>query len=290
MDDTAFGIGWRHAHYGALLEGDADPGLIEVHSENFFGDGGAALAVLEQGRARWPVSLHGVGLGLGSACGIDVGHLERLARLVDRIEPLRVSDHACFARVPMRDAVVHAADLLPLPFNEEALLVLVRNVQQVQERIGRRLLVENLSAYLTLSGADRSEPQFLGELASRSGCGLLVDVNNLYVNALNAQRRGDEGDPEASCLAWIDGIDPAAVAEIHVAGHCETPDIVIDDHGARTSEAVWRIYERAVARFGCVPTVIEWDTNLPGLEVLLDERKRAREHAIAALRPPKVRG
>jgi uncharacterized protein (UPF0276 family) len=269
------GIGWRHPHYGELLESRPALGFVEVHSENFFGEGGAALAVLQQARAHWPVSLHGVGLALGSACGVDPWHLERLAALVERIEPLLVSDHACFARGERGAAPLHASDLLPLPFNEDALAVLAANVQRVQDRLRRPLLVENLSAYVELAGADRAEPDFLDELARRTGCRLLVDVNNLYVNALNAQAP----DPQAAGRAWLDRITPAHVGEIHLAGHCVLDDIVIDDHGSRVAEPVWPLYRHARQRFGEVPTLIEWDTRIPPLAVLLDEARRAQGEA-----------
>jgi uncharacterized protein (UPF0276 family) len=280
MDSTAIGIGWRHPHYGELLASPPALDFVEVHSENFFGAGGAALAVLEQGRERWPVSLHGVGLALGSAAGLDGWHLDQLERLVRRIEPVRVSDHACFARGTLAGQKVHAADLLPLPFNEEALDVLVRNVQQVQDRLRRPLLVENLSAYVELAGADRAEPEFLNDLARRSGCRLLIDVNNIYVNALNTARL-DGSDAERACRGWLDRIAPQAVGELHLAGHCVLDDIVIDDHGSRVAEPVWRLYRHALARFGPVPTLIEWDTGIPPLAVLLDEAQRARGEAAA---------
>lgn len=274
---TPVGIGWRHPHYAELLEKRPRLAFIEVHSENFFGDGGAALAVLEQGRRHYPVSLHGVGLALGSAAGIDPWHLERLARLVSRIAPDRVSDHASFARAALAGQAVHAADLLPVPFNEEALAVMAGNVQQVQEKLGRRILVENLSAYVAPAGSDREEAEFLSELARRSGCQLLVDVNNLYVNALNARHP----DPVAACMQWLDRIPPHAVGELHLAGHCVMDDIVIDDHGSRVAAEVWDIYAHALQRFGEeVPTLIEWDTAIPALQVLLDEARRAQ--AVAA--------
>lgn len=274
------GIGWRHPHYAELLtraEGPQRPVLdfIEVHSENFFADGGAALAVLAQGRAHYPVSLHGVGLALGSAAGVDGWHLEQLARLVQRIEPLRVSDHACFARGAFGGQTVHAADLLPIPFRRDALDVLAVNVQRVQDRLQRPLAVENLSAYLDWNDSDMTEPEFLGQLARRTGCGLLVDVNNLYVNALNARLRGAAIDPLAACRDWLDAIPAAAVAELHLAGHQDCGDIVIDDHGSRVIEPVWALYRHALKRFGPVPTLIEWDTDLPALQVLLDEAAQA---------------
>lgn len=274
----AVGIGWRHPHYGELLQTRPALDFIEVHSENFFGEGGAALAVLEQARQTYPVSLHGVGLALGSATGIDSWHLDQLARLAARIDPVRVSDHACFARGRLGGAAVHAADLLPIPFNTQALDVLCANVQRVQERLKRPILVENLSAYVQLAGNDRPETEFLNQLARRTGCQLLVDVNNIYVNALNARLAGGADEPVEACLRWLDAIAPASVGEIHLAGHCVMQDIVIDDHGSRVCEPVWRIYRHARMRLGpVVPTLIEWDTGIPPLSVLLDEARRARE-------------
>lgn len=276
------GIGWRHPHYGELLHEQPALDFLEVHSENFFGEGGAALAVLEQARAHYPVSLHGVGLALGSAAGIDPWHLDQLARLVARIDPLLVSDHACFARAGAAGREQHAADLLPLPFNAQALQLLCDNVARVQDRLRRPLLVENLSAYLTLAGGDMDEPAFLNELARRTGCGLLVDVNNIYVNALNAQRADAAVQPLAACRRWLDGIEPSAVGELHLAGHCTMEDIVIDDHGSRVAEPVWQLYGHALARFGAARTLIEWDTAIPPLAVLLQEAARARAATGAA--------
>jgi uncharacterized protein (UPF0276 family) len=273
----ATGIGWRHPHYSDLLESLPDLDFIEVHSENFFGAGGASLAVLQQARSHYAVSLHGVGLALGSASGIDPWHLDQLARLVERIEPVRISDHACFARgasTSGRD--VHAADLLPIPFNAAALSVMCANVQRVQDRLKRPLLVENLSAYISFNSADRTETTFLTELAARSGCGLLVDVNNIYVNALNERLAGSTADAALSCIQWLDQIPPHAVGELHVAGHVNCGDVVIDDHGSRVSGEVWQIYRHAQQRFGGVPALVEWDTDIPPLAVLLGEAAKAR--------------
>lgn len=278
-DAVPVGIGWRHPHYGELLEALPPLDFIEVHSENFFAEGGAALAVLRQGREHYPVSLHGVGLALGSAVGMDDWHLDQLARLVDKIDPVRVSDHACFARGHMSDATgqpVHAVDLLPIPFNSTALDVLCTNVQRVQDRLKRQLLVENLSAYVSFSSSDQHEPDFLNALTQRTGCGLLVDVNNIYVNALNEQLAGRCPDPLTACLKWIDIITPASVGELHLAGHINTGDMVIDDHGSRVCHAVWQIYRHAQTRFGNLPALIEWDTDVPPLSVLLEEAAKAK--------------
>jgi uncharacterized protein (UPF0276 family) len=270
------GIGWRQPHYRELLERRPALGFLEVHSENFFAEGGAALAVLARGRAQYDISLHGVGLALGSAAGIDPLHLERLATLVQRVQPRWVSDHACFARAPLEPggATVHANDLLPLAFTKGALQVLVDNVQRVQERLRRPLLVENIAAYLGWQDDQLSETEFLNALARRSGCGLLLDLNNLVVNALNAGR-----DPVASVCAQIDDIDVAAVQEMHLAGYHEGEALVIDDHGSRVHAPVWQVFRHALRRFGPVPTLIEWDTDLPPLDVLLDEAAQARLHA-----------
>jgi uncharacterized protein len=273
------GIGWRHPHYAQVLEQLPQVGFLEVHSENFFADGGAALATLAQARNHYDISLHGVGLGLGSACGIDAWHLERLASLVERIEPVRVSDHACFARGSVNQRDVHATDLLPIAFNAVSLDLLCANVQRVQDRLQRSILVENLSAYIDMQGGDRSETDFLNQLTQRTGCQLLVDVNNIYVNALNAQNKTDGlRDVERavrSCMAWLDNVRAGSAGEIHLAGHCAMDDIVIDDHGALVCEGVWRVYAHAVQRWRAVPSLIEWDTAIPALQTLLDEAARA---------------
>ncbi len=267
------GIGWRQPHERELLEQRPALAFIEVHSENYFAPGGAALAVLERGRAAYDVSLHGVGLSLGAAAGLDPWHLDRLAWLVERIAPLRISDHASFARAPRQAGgpVLHGSDLLPIAFSSASLDIMVANVQRVQERLRRPILVENLSAYLGWADDDWAEPQFLNALARRSGCGLLLDVNNLVVNALNAGT-----DAVASASAFVDAIDADAVGEIHLAGYAELDDIVIDDHGSRVHAPVWQVFRHAVERLGGVPTLIEWDTDVPALDVLLDEAAQAQ--------------
>ncbi|WP_234414110.1 DUF692 domain-containing protein [Ideonella sp. A 288] len=277
------GIGLRQPHCAEFVARRPPLGFVEVHSENYFADGGAALAVLHEVREQVPVSLHGVGLALGSAVGLDEWHLARLARLVDRIEPVRVSDHASFARAPRRanGPVHHASDLLPIATTPAALQLMVDNVQRVQERLRRPLLVEHLSAYLAWADEGLAEPEFFNRLARRSGCGLLLDVNNLVVNALN-----DGVDAVAAACAWIDALDPAIVGEIHLAGYKDCGDIVIDDHGSRVRGPVWQVYEHALRHVGAVPTLVEWDTDLPALDVLLDEAGQAglRLQAAAAAR------
>lgn len=300
------GMGWRHPHYAQVLEQLPPLGFLEVHSENFFALGGAALATLVQARQHYDISLHGVGLALGSAAGIDTWHLERLAALVQRIEPVRVSDHACFARGVVstgraQGVSVHAADLLPIAFNQVSLQVLCSNVQQVQDRLQRVILVENMSAYVDMPGSDLQEPEFLNLLTQRTGCQLLVDVNNIYVNELNVQHKARAASAAAlssaahsgsyaidtelavrNCITWLDALRPGSAGEIHLAGHCVMDDMVIDDHGARVCSNVWRVYEHAAKCFAAVPALIEWDTDIPALQTLLDEVARADAIAVEA--------
>jgi uncharacterized protein (UPF0276 family) len=296
------GIGLRQPHVAALLQQRAGLGFVEVHSENFFAEGGAARQVLADLRAHYPVSLHGVGLSLGSACGIDEAHLAKLARLVDEIDPVRVSDHASFARAPLGTApatIVHAADLLPLALTPASLDVLVANVQHVQERLQRPILIENLSAYFSYDDDVLSEVEFLTQACLRSGCQLLLDLNNLLVNGLNRARRQAwaqgllQADATASlvqaraqALDFVWSLPAHLVGQIHLAGFRwpERPDrLVIDDHSQRVSPTEWDVYEQAIAHLGPVPTLIEWDTDLPPLAVLLDEATLAGRGMARAL-------
>jgi uncharacterized protein len=280
----ATGLGLRQPHYAQFLSERPALPFVEVHSENFFGEGGAALQLLNEVRSHCDVSLHGVGLALGSAAGLDEWHLQRLAALVQRIEPVRVSDHACFARAPRRSGAepVHGSDLLPVAFTSAALAIMVNQVQQVQERLQRPILVENLSAYLHWADDAIDEPEFFNALTRRSGCGLLLDVNNLVVNALNDLGR-DEAAAVAAACAWIDRIDAASVGEIHLAGYNDSGAIVIDDHGSLVHAPVWQVYQHALQRLGPRPTLLEWDTDLPGFDVLLQEVAQAEQLLVKAV-------
>ena len=275
MTQLGAGIGLRARHYADFV-GGARPaaGWLEVHSENYFGAGGRERAVLESLRRDYPLSLHGVGLGLGSAEGYSVRHENRLFELVHRVEPAFVSEHLCWGAAAGR----HFNDLLPLPCTREALDLVARRVSRLQDRLGRRLLVENVSCYLEPGPHEMNEGEFLAALARRSGCGVLLDVNNLYVNQVNLGR---------DALAQMRALAPESVCEIHLAGHSAGEDCLIDTHGARVCAEVWRLYEAALERFGPVATLIEWDTDLPPLEVLLDEARKAQArleamHAVAA--------
>jgi uncharacterized protein (UPF0276 family) len=253
--------------------------FLEVHSENFFAPGGAARALLRAGREHYAISLHGVGLGLGSAAGLDAWHLGQLAQLVDEIDPVRVSDHACFART--QGPALHGLDLLPIAFDDASLARLVRHVHQVQERLRRPILVENLSAYLGWSGDHIAEPEFFNALTAATGCGLLLDLNNLVVNAKN---RG-EPDPLASACAWVDAVRPASVGQWHLAGHADVAGVAIDDHGSDVSDAVWALHRHALRVIGPVPALIEWDTDIPDLDTLLAQAARADAQALALAGP-----
>lgn len=280
---VAVGVGWRAPHDAALRADAARLDFAEVHAENHFGEG-AGLADVLRLREALPVSLHGVGLGLGSARGIDPDHLDRLARLVTRVDPFRVSEHAAFARVAPDSAaaVRHGADLWPLPCSTAALDRLVSQVQQVQERLKRPILVEHLSSYLRWQDMEMDEPAFFMALCRRSGCGLLLDLNNLVVNALND---GAPSPDEVSrrVAAWVDALDPEVVGEVHLAGHTDHGGLVIDDHGAPIPPLVWQAYAHALHRLGPVPTLVEWDSQLPEWPVLLAEAQAVRERAEQAL-------
>jgi uncharacterized protein (UPF0276 family) len=260
------GIGLRFQHHEAVAQIRPDIPWLEVHTENYMG-GGTPLAYLEAIRADYPISLHGVGLSLGSAEGLDTAHLARIGRTVERIEPGLVSEHLSWSVVGRH----YLADLLPLPMTEEALEVVCRHVDQVQTYLKRRILVENPSSYLRYRHSTMPEWEFLAATAERTGCGLLCDVNNIYVSACN-----HGWDP----LVYLAALPAAAIGEIHLAGHTvrllEGGQVLrIDDHGSRVIPEVWALYAEALARFGPVPTLIEWDTNIPDLAVLLDEAARA---------------
>ena len=245
------GIGLRQPHYREVFERRPELAFLEVHSENFFLEGGASMHALERARAAYPISLHGVGLSLGSA-----------DRLVERVEPALVSEHLSWGAI----GGVHFNDLLPLPHTGETLALLADRIDRVQATLGRRILVENLSAYVEFRDSDMTETAFLAALARRTGCGLLLDVNNLYVNAVNF------GFDPVARLAELDG---ATIGEIHLAGHTVVDDCLVDTHGSVVCDPVWDLYAQACARFGAKPTLIEWDTDLPALDVLLSQAARA---------------
>ena len=265
------GIGLRPPHYRQLLSELPAVGWLEVHSENYFSRGGQPLHFLERARSHYPLSLHGVGLSLGSADGLSIDHLAQLKRLIERFDPGVVSDHLCWGAIGGR----HLNDLLPLPYTEEALDLVCAHVDQAQVFLGRQLLVENVSSYLQFSASTIPEWEFLTALARRTGCGILLDVNNIYVSSVN-----HGFDP----LRYLDAIPPAAVGEIHLAGFDSMPvaggtggTVLIDTHGKPVAGAVWNLYGEALSRLGARPTLIEWDTDIPPLATLLKEARKAQD-------------
>jgi len=263
---AAAGIGLRFAHHEAVVATRPPVPWFEVHAENYFG-GGTNLRFLQAVRADYGVALHAVGVSLGSAQGIDAAHLERLCALVACIEPCLVSEHLSWSTVDGH----YLTDLLPLPLTEEALGTVCANVDRVQSRLRRQILVENPSSYLRYRHATIPEWEFLAAVARRTGCGILCDVNNIFVSACNHGWNAS---------AYLAALPEPLIGEIHLAGHsCRRLDdgrvIRVDDHGGPVAAEVWDLYQEALARFGPVPTLVEWDNNIPTLDVLLAEAAHA---------------
>lgn len=264
------GIGLRTEHYADVLASSPDErpcDWFEVISDNFMVPGGNPRRVLRAVRERWPVVLHGVSLSLGSVDPLDARYLDDLAALAAEIEPALISDHLCWGSHGGK----YAHDLLPLPFNEEALTHVAERVLRVQDRLKRRILVENVSSYVAFPQSTMAEHEFLAALAERADCGLLLDVNNVFVSAHN---HGFDA------RAFLDGIPKERVAQFHLAGHSQLGDLLLDTHDHPVRDEVWELYRHAVARFGAVPTLIEWDDKVPPLARVVEESRRAR--AVAA--------
>jgi hypothetical protein len=261
----AAGIGLRAPHMAEFDRRRPAAGILEIHAENYLAPS-PLLAKIEGLRADYALSIHAVGLSLGSAGGLDENHLDRLTCLVERLQPELLSDHLSWSTAGGR----YLNDLLPLPYTEEALDVVVRNIGRLQEKLRRQVSIENPSCYLRFSHSTLSEPEFLGEVARRSGCGLLLDANNIHVTAHNLRL-----DPQA----WLAHLRAEAITEYHLAGHAvndaDGEPILIDDHGSRVGDSVWTLFDEIVQRFGPRPTVVEWDTDIPALAVLLDEAAHA---------------
>ena len=272
------GIGLRAPHLRQVLETRPDVPWFEVHSENYFAPGGRAVDELDAIRRDYPLSLHGVGLSLGGSDPLDTGHIEHLKRAIVRFTPALVSEHLCWTAAGMQ----HFHDLLPLPYTEEALRHVSARIAEAQERLGTRLLIENVSSYLEFEHSTIPEWEFLRETAARSGCGILLDVNNIYVSAIN---HGFDAH------RYIDAVPAEAVGEIHLAGHVakdiEGTPLLIDSHSRPVTGAVWDLYAHALKKVGPKPTLIEWDSELPAFEVLQAEAAKAgsyleARHAAAA--------
>jgi len=266
INTNSAGIGLRALHYRELqtltqTQTAADrplPGFLEIHSENFFSDGGQPLAYLDWFAEHYPISMHGVGLSLGSADPIDGQHLAKLKRLIDRFSPVLVSEHLCWVGVDG----VFSNDLLPIVNSPATLAAAAAKISEVQDKLGRPIMIENLSSYLTYTRSSIPEWEFMAKLSKTAGCLLLLDVNNIYINSVNHQFDAYE---------YLNAIAIGSVGEIHLAGFQDIGTMLIDTHGAPVSDEVWALYAHALARFGQVPTLLEWDTDIPALSVLLDE-------------------
>jgi uncharacterized protein (UPF0276 family) len=261
------GVGLKPQHYRDILEGQPDIGWFEIHAENYMGDGGPPHRALEAVRARYPLSLHGVGLSIGGAGPLDRGHLARLKHLIERYQPALFSEHLAWSS----HDEVYLNDLLPLPYTQGTVTRVADHVDEVQETLGLRMLLENPSTYVAFAETEMSEVAFLSEVVRRTGCGLLFDVNNVFVQATN---HGFEA------CAFIDAFPVEHVGEMHLGGHAhdadaDGSDLLIDDHGRAVADPVWALYARALSRSGPKPTLIEWDHDVPAWPTLFDEAKRA---------------
>lgn len=261
------GIGLREPHHQHILTTRPSISWLEVHSENYFSFGSQSYKILEQLRTDYPISLHGVGLSLGSASPLDMQHLTTLKELIRRIEPRLVSEHVAWSHA----GNTHLPDLLPVPYTEEALDTICENIEKTQDYLGRQILVENPSSYLSFNCSTLPEWEFMRETATRTGCAILLDINNIYVSAHNhnfdAQR-------------YIDAIPSSMVQEMHLAGHAvnqisDSRTLLIDHHGDYTCDAVWKLYQYAIRKHGRTPTLIEWDTDIPDFSVLEQEAAKA---------------
>lgn len=258
------GVGLRAQHYRDLLEADTNPvPWVEILADNFLARGGPVLANLERVRERYPFSFHCVGMSLGSTDPLNMEYLYRLKELADRFQPAQISDHLAWVGVNGR--YVH--DLVPMPYTHESLEHMSVRIDQVQNLLGRTILIENPSAYLAFSESEITEPEFLKALTVKTGCELLIDVNNIHVSAANNGFSTSE---------YLSAIPAESVREIHLAGYEEMDGYLFDTHGQRVHEPVWALYEQAIKYFGAVPTLIEWDTDIPGFEVLAEEAVKAQ--------------
>jgi len=266
-NSLGFGLGLRPPHYTQIVETRPEVGWFEITSENFMVPGGRPLHWLDRIRSDYPIAMHGVSLSIGSTDPLDQQHLAGLQRLQRRVQPAWISDHLCWTGV----AGGNLHDLLPLPYNEAVLAHVVDRVRRVQDRLGSRILLENVSSYVSYPSSQLTEWDFLAEVAQRADCLILLDVNNIYVSSVN-----HGFDP----LVYLDAIPVARVRQIHLAGHQRRDDgLIVDTHDAPIAEPVWRLYQHARRRFGDVATMIERDENIPALAELLKELDRARSIA-----------
>jgi len=266
MSNQLVGIGLRHSHIEKFATQKPNVGWVEVHSENYLTRGGPAFAKLLEIRQNYPVSLHGIGMSLGSADGLDEVHLRQVKDLIDALDPFMVSDHLSWNTT--KD--IFLPDLLPTPYNKEALEIFIRNVSIAQDRFKQQILLENPSTYFEFVDSTYSETEFLNILSEKTGAGIILDVNNVYISGLNNGWSAEQ---------YINDINIHTVKEMHVSGHSVKPildkgSLYLDSHDTRVCDAVWELYRKALLRFGKVPTMVEWDVDIPELEILLEEAQK----------------
>lgn len=285
--DILVGVGLRLPHFTDILTSAKQVDFVEVHSENFFGQGGAALSVLNQVREAYPVSLHSTSMGLGSLQDIPASYLTRLKQLTQTIDPFLMSEHACFTwgqlqtQTQMHGQLIHSGDLLPIAHTRHNLNRMCEQINKVQSYLGRELIIENVSAYVQFDESYLSEAEFLTQLCKQTGAKILLDINNIAVNSLNFEG----GNIQQSVTDYINTLPVNSVAQIHLAGCSVVPDgqMVIDDHARPVSDDVWQGYRQALTRFGALPTLVEWDSDLPAWSVLVGEAEKARAIANTVL-------
>ncbi|MCI5058565.1 MAG: DUF692 domain-containing protein [Flavobacteriales bacterium] len=261
------GVSLKHCYYEEVIENKPAIDFFEVHSENYMSEGGCSLAWLEAVREFYSISLHGASLSLGTAQKLDKDHLKKLKNLIGRIDPFLVSDHLSWSVIDG----TYLNDLLPIPYTKESLEVMSNHIVEAQDYLGRTLLIENPSSYLYFPKNEYSEPQFLTELVNKTGCKLLLDVNNIYVSSHN-----NKFDPNE----YLEEIPLKIIEEIHLAGHNRSHQFYIDDHGCCVQTEVWELYKKALERFGIISTLIEWDDNIPELGILLSEAEKAKNYQV----------
>lgn len=268
------GVGLRHAHFLDALAGSSAVDFVEIHSENFFAKGGALQQIITDIAQIYPVSMHSTAMGLASMSGIPEQYLEKLEHLSQVINPFLMSDHACFAWGQLKGQFVHAGDLLPIVYDETTLEQMSKHVDAFQQRFGRRLLIENLSAYIALPGSTMTEKEFLLSLVERTECGLLIDLNNILVNEHNSHGKY----PLEQAKKWLEDIPAHVVGEVHLAGFTQPQagDLVVDDHSHPVSDDCWALFRYAIEQFGAVPTLIEWDNQIPTWQTLEQEAEKAK--------------
>ena len=279
--ELLIGVGLRHPHFTDVLTQAKQVDFVEVHSENFFGEGGAALSVLTEVRENYPISLHSTSMGLGSQQDIPINYLDRLKKLTQTIDPFLMSEHACFTWGQQQGQMIHSGDLLPIAHTQKSLQRMCEQVDKVQSFLGRELIIENVSAYVTFNESDLSEAQFLAELSQKTGSKILLDINNIAVNSINFEG----ANIQQSVKNYINLLPINSVAQIHLAGCSQAMpgELVIDDHAQPVSDDVWKGYQQVLQRFGAIPTLIEWDNNLPAWSTLIQEAEKAKNIAQSIL-------